>query len=447
MFTKITLDNFRCFSHFQLDLTENKTDKKGKKLAIIYGENGVGKSTIIQAFSLLKKTVTSFDRNQFLLRMLNKRKEEKSTQYDYISSIEREINNSRIDFYIDRYFKIGAEDKKMSLQYEGVIDKSGTKFLYQMIFHKKEIFGEKLTIDQDEVFSATKNELVLSENHFISDEFNKMLKNDFSMYFGLQTFLSCVIGRSDSVVSSFIRTALSKSLRKLLSGFEKMDIYRPTINPRYHDYAYTRDSKLLNNIVTGVCDRDFEKKASFTKKLLSSFYSSLYKNIEGVEYDIRESNNDTFYSLVFIEKTTDDSIIKIPYEMESTGTNKLLALFTYFYNAVNSDDVLLIDEIDNGINDILLRTIINSLADKIKGQLIITTHNTYLLNNKHKKYTYILNRKEDNTISSYSLDTLGSAIQDKTDVIGRFVKGIYGGLPKDDSFDVDSLMDKEDKNN
>lgn len=34
------------------------------------------------------------------------------------------------------------------------------------------------------------------------------------------------------------------------------------------------------------------------------------------------------------------------------------------------------DEIDNGIHDLLLKNILESMVDHITGQLIITTHNT-----------------------------------------------------------------------
>ena len=51
MFTKITLENFRSFDHIELDLTEK--GNTAKHLAILYGENGAGKSNLMSAFVLL----------------------------------------------------------------------------------------------------------------------------------------------------------------------------------------------------------------------------------------------------------------------------------------------------------------------------------------------------------------------------------------------------------
>ena len=58
MFSKVTVDNFTTFDHFEFDLVENKTDKKAKKIAIVYGENGIGKTCLVKVFDFLTQTYT-----------------------------------------------------------------------------------------------------------------------------------------------------------------------------------------------------------------------------------------------------------------------------------------------------------------------------------------------------------------------------------------------------
>ena len=48
------------------------------------------------------------------------------------------------------------------------------------------------------------------------------------------------------------------------------------------------------------------------------------------------------------------------------------------------------DEIDNGIHDLLLKNVLSSMLDDITGQLIITTHNTYLLESVNVKSVYVI---------------------------------------------------------
>ena len=61
------------------------------------------------------------------------------------------------------------------------------------------------------------------------------------------------------------------------------------------------------------------------------------------------------------------------------------------YNAVSEEQMgkEAIDEIDNGIHDVLMKNIIMSIKDEITGQLIITTHNTLLLEVLPKENIYI----------------------------------------------------------
>lgn len=432
MFTKLKLHNFKCFSDFELNLEETKTKKRGKKLAIIYGENGIGKSSIMQAFDLLKKTLSSKLDSDSFVSFLNAQKNSETEDVELLRRIRSRINSTKIEYFIDDYYKIDA-DEKMSVIYEGTIDKSGTHYVYEMHFSKKAIIEEKLTIDEKIVFSIKTNEYNISDSFFTSGDFNDLIKKDYEMYFGVHTFLSAINNRLSTVSYSFAKNSINKSLLKLLKQFEEMDLFFSNKINRYSHYAYTRSSRLLNNLFEGGYSQKFAKKKDITKELLTKFFSSLYSNIVGVDYDIvsDEEGLSSSYSLVFIEKSDKGGLVRIPHRLESTGTNKLTTLFSYFYNAIVSDDILLIDEIESGINDILLKNVIDSFADEIKGQLIITTHNTYLLSNKNKKYTYILDRNRGNcVVTAKSLDSYKKEIQEKTDIIGRYVKGMYGGLPQ-----------------
>lgn len=431
MFTKLKLHNFKCFSDFELNLEENKTKKRGKKLAIIYGENGIGKSSIMYAFDLLKKTMSSRLDSDSFASFLNARKISEAEDRELLRIVRNRINTTKIEYFIGDYFKIDA-DGRMSVTYEGTLDKSGTHFKYEMFFSRTAIVEESLIIDDKLVFTAKSNEFSLSEAFFVSDDLNNLLKKDYEMYFGIHTFLSAINSRVSMVSYSFAKYSLNKNLLKLIKQFEDMDLFFSNKTNTYPIYAFTRNSKLLVNLFEGTYSSRLIKKKDLTRDMLTKFFSSLYSNIVGVDYDITTDESlSTKYTLVFIEKSDKGGLVRIPYRLESTGTNKLLTLFSYFYNAIVSDDIMLIDEIESGINDILLKNVLESFADEIKGQFIITTHNTYLLSNKNKKYTYILNRNKDSgVVTATSLDSFKNAIQEKTDVIGRYVKGMYGGLPQ-----------------
>ncbi|MDA0067172.1 ATP-binding protein [Brachyspira hyodysenteriae] len=59
---------------------------------------------------------------------------------------------------------------------------------------------------------------------------------------------------------------------------------------------------------------------------------------------------------------------------------------------MKKNNVVAIDELDSGIHDILTASILESLFNNIKGQFILTTHNTTILESDIKKECiYIFN--------------------------------------------------------
>ncbi|WP_181039084.1 AAA family ATPase, partial [Brachyspira murdochii] len=54
MFTYVKLKNYKSLVDFEVDLTSSKNNPK--KMIIIYGENGAGKSNFINAFFTLFET-------------------------------------------------------------------------------------------------------------------------------------------------------------------------------------------------------------------------------------------------------------------------------------------------------------------------------------------------------------------------------------------------------
>lgn len=68
---------------------------------------------------------------------------------------------------------------------------------------------------------------------------------------------------------------------------------------------------------------------------------------------------------------------------QSAGTLRLLSLVPALYYAMKTESTVVIDEIDNGIHPILIKHLIKFFGKSdTKGQLIFTTHETPLLNQK-----------------------------------------------------------------
>ena len=147
-----------------------------------------------------------------------------------------------------------------------------------------------------------------------------------------------------------------------------------------------------------------------------------------------------------------DKLRDIPYTDESRGTKRILSQFTDLMSAMTGGTVV-IDEIDNGIHDVMIKNIIMSIKDELKGQLIITTHNTLLWEFLPKNEVYIIDvdykgNKSINCITDYNVK-----IQKNHNNRDLYFKGVFGGVPNGEYIDFEDIRRtledfeaKEDKN-
>ena len=440
MFSKVTVDNFTTFDHFEFDLIENKTDKKAKRIAIVYGENGIGKTCLTKTFDFLIQTYLSLVANEKMINYIGKMKDLNNPN-DLLSSLfASSLPEMRLKGLVKKYYKISAT-KEMKTAYECIVGKN--KYFYSMLFNKDGIIHEKLLCNGLIIFSCNNKEVELPKSHFLSSELIDRLINLFNMYFGEKyTFLACLCSLRRNIVRSYFNHAVSKELIKFLDMLDSMTVV--TKDAPIEPLGYGNDNyskEFLSPIVSGEYNERIKNKLKKTEVALSMFFSSLYSNIHSLSYLIStDVSGKQTYHLNFIENNCGKKI-SVPFERESTGTRKLVSLFTSLYEITKNNSIIVIDEIDNGINDLLLKAIFESLEDNISGQFIITTHNTLLLKHSIRKYIYLLDRDDNQNVCSYSLDEFGRKIQSKTDIIGQYIKGLYGGVPQTGAFSMNYIVE------
>lgn len=435
MFSRIVLDNFKSFDHFEFDLRQNKAEKTVKNIAVIYGENAIGKSTVVDAFKLLSKVKNSITSNKFSNQLFGGKITDLSNQISKLY-INDDFLYSATE-YIPIYKKIGSSEN-MRVKYELFV--GSDKYDYRIAFDSASIVEEKLFINGDLGFGMDRyGNADLSVNHFFSEELKNLISERFKMFSGKHTLLACINSVYAEIDRAYGDKNISKTIRAFMFELEKLHVFKESTNfPAMLKF----DSKLLPILVFGNYLDSMKRQLENTKLALTMFFSSIYSNISRVDYDIEVSSNNTrTYNLVFIENSGEHES-RVPYNLASTGTKKLLELFPTFYEIVSGDNIVVIDEIDSGINDILLKAIFDSLGSDVKGQLIVTTHNTLLLKNINKKFIYLLDRDMNtNQVISYSLDVFGRQIQSGTDVVGQYLKGLYGGVPQTGCFSMKYIVE------
>ena len=141
---------------------------------------------------------------------------------------------------------------------------------------------------------------------------------------------------------------------------------------------------------------------------------------------------------MFFEKIIGGKLIKIPCKHESAGTKRILDRFEALVDALNGS-IVIIDEIDNGVHDLLMKNIIKSLEPEITGQLIITTHNTLLLEFLPKENVYILTTDYDGNKKLNSINDYEFKIQKNNNIRDLYFKGVFGGISYSDFIDFETI--------
>ena len=126
-------------------------------------------------------------------------------------------------------------------------------------------------------------------------------------------------------------------------------------------------------------------------------------------------------------------------DSESKGTNKLFDMAPIFVKALANRRVLIIDELGSSMHPMITRMLISMFNSKetnpIGSQLIFTTHDTNLLDNKFLRRDQIWFTEKDETAATdlYSLvefkDASGVKVRNDRSYEKDYINGKYGAIP------------------
>lgn len=346
-------------------------DPSKYRIKAIYGENGSGKTGIVNAVQILQNLLLD-DRylndsmNQRLLRsLINKR-----TCRLHIECEFAHINTEKITLY--RYSFVLAQNKagQYVITDEQMQTRSGmyTASKYNTVFRCEN--GALTELDantelKDVAFRVTAN--LLNTSSFM---------------------ILCILHRKELPftdggrklqISLLALLQFATTLRVSIEQSDNHDLF-VLIDGLMGDY-YEHDSErtwdIIQSNIRGIAgiDRRIVHKSRFDEyksdvSRLCKFLKLFKSDLVSVEIEKREERDYYECSLVM-----DYADYKVDLEFESNGIKKLVRIFRALDAAVTSD-IVFIDEMDSNINDIYLCKIVEYFMLYGKGQLCFTTHNT-----------------------------------------------------------------------
>ena len=135
-----------------------------------------------------------------------------------------------------------------------------------------------------------------------------------------------------------------------------------------------------------------------------------------------------------IEKNGGVRHVGLPFQFESNGTQLFFAYCPAIYNALKKGKTIVIDEIDNGLHPILVRSLIKMFHDKSTNpngaQLIFNTHDVDLLDLELMRRDQVYFVEKSNKTGESELYSLADFSPRKNDKIRKgYMLGRYGAIP------------------
>ena len=403
MFTYIKLKNYKSLIELEVDLT--KKENTPKKLISIYGENGIGKSNFVDSFYTLKRIISTRTINEKIRILSEKQKELQTDDFDKALHFFGQLGNIIKNGFFSNSTDIINECKTIDSEDNMIIEvgfriksKSG---VYCIETDDTDIISEKLdfTLNKNKVnfFKITKKEKNLNESVFVDNEYKKEILSIIDKYWGKHSLLSLIAYEIEDKKENYVKKRIFSGMFEVINFFSSLSILSRN---KLEVFKNIEEEKL--------------------------FYGTLSVNEEKKIINIENVYN---------------KLIDIEYNRESTGTKNILKILPYLISAAKGKTVI-IDEIDNGIHDLLILKILENLSEDLKGQLIITTHNTLLLEEEFiKDSIYIFKVDENANKKLLSLNKFEGRIHPNLSIRKRYLKGLYGGIPFPMDIDFNELIE------
>ena len=431
MFTKITLENFRSFDHIVFDLTEK--GNVPKHLAVLYGENGAGKSNLMSAFVLLPELTRTMDVRDAYERLLTR---DAIFQDEKMEKVMREqMRHSLRDMsaIIKDYRMIDCEDPIVA-EYEFNIN--GNNGCYRVEFGQDEIVHERLEYVLNRrrglYFDCSSDGILINDTVIQGTngkDFLVDVKETAKRYWGKHSLLAILLYEMKDKSNAFGRDNVTENFNTVLREFRGLSCAVSMGNKSWE--GLSSKLQVLKRPLQGHLSLRRETELDYASDFFTQLFTSVDLSVRKIFYK-KEFHDDEIYYKLIEEKYIAGNYRRIDFERESAGNCQLLNISCYLLTACMGG-VVILDEAEANIHDLLFQKLLEEIRPILKGQVIMTTHNTMLMEASFaREATYILSVDPDNPsdkkircISDYRKRTYAAK-----NIRNKYLNCEYGGVPE-----------------
>ena len=436
MFTSLELHNYK--SLVELNVSFLKKKDIAKKLIVVYGENGVGKSNFASAFFTLYESMQTLSVRKAIMAFLEDKKEY-ANKDSFIRAVSSKLRDT--EAIIKNCKTIDSSDN-MSLKFGFNI--GGKEGSYLIEYDDTQIVRERLEYalvkNRCVLFDISLNERKINKKLFLESEYAYEVEENLTKYNGRHSLLSIIYNDLEEKANEYVQKRIHPALYKIIGDFVTMSVSLKHGNHGEFDKIGV-SHEILSQLKSGTLNIEDEEELDKAEELLNNFFTQTYSDIKEVFYKKEVINEKSFKYELFFKKKIYGNLIDVSYELESTGTLHLLKILPYLLMSVEGT-VVVIDELDTGIHDLLVENLLNSIIDSIGGQLIVTTHNTMILDSEIDPeyiYTFVVDRDAKKEL--VPIVEFENRVHPNLNYRNRYLKGMYGGIPNIADIDFDELSD------
>ncbi|HCE2054021.1 TPA: ATP/GTP-binding protein [Vibrio parahaemolyticus] len=416
-------------------VSDNET--KVLRSAVIYGANASGKSNIVKAIDQMKKLVLGRDRNSDRIETQPFKLDEsvnENTDY-YIEFIVNRItfgygmsiNKSRVENEYLHCLDPEYEWKVFERQYMPESEDYEVTSDLHMFIQDQENDGNSIT-------EKSYNEFIMLIKYtedtklFITESADKKLHNK------LKSLATQVF-----VVHQYFKFSLRVIFPNTYYGGKFHDISQDEISQAYKDLLNKYDTGIDHictesadiNEVSDILKQKAEDALRCGQPYVAHFKGNYYR------FSIDEDTDDLVANkIITCRKGKDGKRIDFELNEESDGTSRLFDIIRPLitpYREVDKDATYIIDEFDRSlhpnISKDMIKTFLNNPIEGSNVQLIVTTHESNLLDNDilRRDEIWFVQKEHDLSTQLYSLNEYSTRF-DK-DIRKAYLDGVYGGVP------------------
>ncbi|MFI3603779.1 ATP/GTP-binding protein [Vagococcus fluvialis] len=396
-----TGDRLRKFpdNAMSVDVINSKNKVDLLKNIIIFGGNGSGKSNLLSSLSLMQTIISNIPPKA--TTKLPKR-----------------------SFLLDDFSK----DKNSSFEIELI--QNNTQYRYFFEYNRKQIINEKL-----EIFKKNKYEIYFKRTNCNNyDIVPQHLSNFTNETRDNVLFLQTAQGKNDSVSIDIIKW-FEESLVFFSHRSSEDLVYllkNPNNKKKFLEFMFLADMNMIDIEVESSTNKLPEELLTALTGLMTTLNDGQIKEVLPEEQVIER-----LYT-VYKKYDEDGNVVgtqRIPIEMESSGTQKIIYIALNMLFCQDDKKVIILDEFDDAFHEELANALVKIFNSKSNTtQFLVTSHELNLMDNDLRKdQIYFVEKDFTGESDLYSIFDFDDSARGDIGYYKRYMKGAFGAIPNIDA--------------